>query len=431
MTALLKYDAACRAISEAKTVDEVSEWIDKAAAVREYGRRIKNRQLEIDAIEIRVKAKRRRGELLLEYKAAGRIRDGKPSLANDGLPQITLEELEVTPNESSEEQKIALIEGSSFDRLVARCRAYAEAHPQKHSFDVLRPPPEGGPINGSRNIMGSRQEPDDSLDYFPTPPWATRALMEHVLPALGVRKFKSAWEPACGEGHIAEVLCEYFSEVLASDIFDYGFGEQHEKWEQIDFLTYSKEGHPVADWLITNPPFDDKAVQFVLRALDLSKVGVAMFFRLQWIPTKGRYEKLFRDFPPTLVSFFTERVPLVKGRWDPTATTATDYIWLVWKHGEKPRAPLWIPPGQRKALTRPDDAERFTTQPVTKKDHIICDEPFDAQTGEIAAEPSPIAVITPETERSQVSPEPNPDLDIPNFLKIGDPNNFRNGERNT
>lgn len=401
----LKYDAACRAISEAKTVDEVSEWIDKAAAVREYGRRIKNRQLEIDAIEIRVKAKRRRGELLLEYKAAGRLREGKPKLssADDSLPQVSLEDLEVTPNESSEEQKIAQIEGSSFDRLVARCRAYAEAHPQKHSFDVLRPPPEGGPINGSRNIMGSRQEPDDSLDYFPTPPWATRALIEHVLQHLGCAPLYSAWEPACGEGHIAEVLCEYFPDVLASDIFDYGFGEQHEKWEQIDFLNYPEGGHPVADWIITNPPFDEKAVQFVLKAFDLAKVGVAMFFRLQWIPSKGRYEKLFRDFPPTLVAFFTERVPLVKGRWDPLATTATDYIWLVWKHGEEPRAPLWIPPGQRKALTKPDDAERFTTQPVTKKDHIICDEPFDAQTGEIAAEPSPIAVIASDSELPPVN----------------------------
>jgi hypothetical protein len=35
-TALLKYDAACRAVAEAKTLDEVRDWEDKAAAVREY-----------------------------------------------------------------------------------------------------------------------------------------------------------------------------------------------------------------------------------------------------------------------------------------------------------------------------------------------------------------------------------------------------------
>ena len=29
MTALLRYDAACRAIAEANTVDEVTDWIDR------------------------------------------------------------------------------------------------------------------------------------------------------------------------------------------------------------------------------------------------------------------------------------------------------------------------------------------------------------------------------------------------------------------
>ena len=37
---------------------------------------------------------------------------------------------------------------------------------------------------------------DDSLDFFPTPPWATRALMEIVLPRLGPWMPKNLWEPA-------------------------------------------------------------------------------------------------------------------------------------------------------------------------------------------------------------------------------------------
>ena len=73
MTALLKYDAACRAVAEAKTFDEVREWEDKAAAVREYSRRARNREMELDALEIRERARRRRGELLpAEMKARGR-----------------------------------------------------------------------------------------------------------------------------------------------------------------------------------------------------------------------------------------------------------------------------------------------------------------------------------------------------------------------
>jgi hypothetical protein len=37
--------------------------------------------------------------------------------------------------------------------------------------------------NTSHAVMAQRAEAKDSLDNFPTPPWATRALIEHVLDA--------------------------------------------------------------------------------------------------------------------------------------------------------------------------------------------------------------------------------------------------------
>lgn len=238
---------------------------------------------------------------------------------------------------------------------------------------------------GARAIMGSRQEPDDSLDYFPTPPWAVRALIEKVLrPHLAGEPLRSAWEPACGEGHIAEVLREYFPTVVASDIHGYGYGDLIEN----DFL--APKGGDIcsgADWIITNPPFGDKTEQFVLRAIERANVGVAMFVRLQWLESIGRYEAIFRDSPPTLMAFFAERVNLCKGRWEPDGTTATAYIWLCWIRGAQPRAPQWIPPGQRDALKRDDDATRFTAHPVIMKDHPFTAEgaplPHDLSTGEI------------------------------------------------
>lgn len=241
--------------------------------------------------------------------------------------------------------------------------------------DVSAKRGDGALPNGARAIMGSRVEPDDSLDYFPTPPWATRALIEKVLPQAGrfgdIYK-QSAWEPACGEGHIAEVLDEYFANVKATDIFDYGYGST----EPFNFITDSQDEHAIGirDWIITNPPFGDKTEEFVLKSIASARIGVAMFVRLQWLESGGRYEAIFKDFPPTIIAFFAERVPLVKGRWDPEASTATAYIWLVWIKGAAPRAPYWIPPGQRQALTRADDVERFTTQPVTKKPKLIEDD---------------------------------------------------------
>ena len=215
-------------------------------------------------------------------------------------------------------------------------------------------------LAAARSIMASRQEPADSLDFFATPPWATRALMERVFPHLGIAPSGMIWEPAAGEGHMSGVLAEY-GQVRATDIHNYG-----PRLDAVDDFLDQSIAVPDADWIVTNPPFGDKAVPFVLRALELAKTGVAMFVRLQWLEGIERYESIFRDHPPTLVCPFVERVNLCKGRWDPDGTTATAYCWLMWV---KDRAPtptqmFWVPPGCRDALTKPDDRARYAARPA-------------------------------------------------------------------
>src|SRR5258707_1348860 len=96
-----------------------------------------------------------------------------------------------------------------------------------------------------------------------------------------------------------------------------------------------------------------------------------MFFRSQWaVEGKERYELIFRDRPPTLCAFFVERVNLRRGHYDHKGSTATAYCWLVWIHGDAPRAPFWIPPGCRKELTRSEDAERFAPAILEESDSI-------------------------------------------------------------
>src|SRR5262249_9059766 len=58
--------------------------------------------------------------------------------------------------------------------------------------------------------MAQRVEPKDSADDFPTPPWATRALVEHVLRKPGELATMRCLEPACGARHMAKVLKKYF-----------------------------------------------------------------------------------------------------------------------------------------------------------------------------------------------------------------------------
>jgi hypothetical protein len=126
---------------------------------------------------------------------------------------------------------------------------------------------------GSTAVMARRREPPGALDYFPTPPWATRALFRHVLPAIGTDAISNVWEPACGEGHMAAVIAEFVgSSVTASDIFNYSYGIT-----PVDFLNDPHLLCPA--WIITNPPFST-ACEFTLRALDLATEGVAKVKRV-------------------------------------------------------------------------------------------------------------------------------------------------------
>ena len=123
--------------------------------------------------------------------------------------------------------------------------------------------------NTSHAVMAQRIEAKDSPDDFPTPPWATRALIEHVLENKRGFQTKSCLEPACGAGHMARVLNEYFGTVVSSDAYDYGFGPVR------DFLKYPFEINSV-DWVITNPPFRLSRGSCT-RGLQTAREGMAIF----------------------------------------------------------------------------------------------------------------------------------------------------------
>lgn len=324
----------------------------------------------------------------------------RAELADKGhVSERSIASAAVVRDHGVDELKSAVKQG---ELAISKAEQIARLPEEQQREEVQRALP-----NGARAIMSSRQEPDDSLDYFPTPPWATRALIEHVLSAVGVRKLGDAWEPACGEGHIAEVLRESFKDVLATDIYDYGYGR-----EVFDFINGDSVDYQRRDWIITNPPFDDKAMQFVLRALDLANCGVAMFFRWQWLESVGRYNGLFKPFPPVVVAPFVERVNLCKGRWEPDGSTATAYCWIVWMPhaiGHGPTRLLWIPPDCRTRCARPDDVERFTARPVIKRGPA----PIVSPCSNLALAPS----TDPGSHAGLLKSESEPE-DIPAFLKV-------------
>jgi hypothetical protein len=61
--ALPAYDKACRALGAAKSFADVKDVLNEAEAIRAYARMAKNKTLEIDATELRIRAERKFGEM--------------------------------------------------------------------------------------------------------------------------------------------------------------------------------------------------------------------------------------------------------------------------------------------------------------------------------------------------------------------------------
>ena len=195
------------------------------------------------------------------------------------------------------------------------------------------------------------------LDFYPTPPWAARAGLE-VVRALDPDA-DDVWEPACGQGHIADPLRQLGCLVQATDIHPFGFGGVH------DFLGPAPAALSWAnapEWVITNPPFRHGA-QFVQRGLEVASAGVAILARLAFMEAASRFELLFGGpTPVSVVAPFIERVPMQLGAYVPGGDTATAYAWFVWQKrsfGEAPKLRP-IPPGTRRRLTDAEDARRWT-----------------------------------------------------------------------
>lgn len=248
--------------------------------------------------------------------------------------------------------------------------------------------------NKSSAVMNQRAAAPDGLDDFPTPPWVTRALIDVVFRKLGLyvggNSLRGArvWEPAAGRGLMSETLREYECDVFTSDVHRYEdapraidrcgsfVGEGPDVLKPPNFR-HSSRGAGI-DFVITNPPFR-LALEFALRALREADV-VALLCRSNWAETEERYVGLFSKHPPLAIAQFAERAAILdgggylvddgnggkvrklaeRGGYQPAASTATAYSWFVWMNGASTETRfIFIPPGQKKRLSKPSDIERF------------------------------------------------------------------------
>lgn len=170
-------------------------------------------------------------------------------------------------------------------------------------------------INGGNSSTGRK-----ASDFYPTPPEATIALLKF----LSLPTQTHIWEPACGEGHMVDVMEAMGYTVTGTDIRT-GY----------DFLS---EPPIPCDWIITNPPFR-LAADFIRRCAEYGK-PFALLLKSQFWNAAKRY-KLFLEITPTRI------LPLT---WRPDFTgkgqAMMDMAWCVWDlapRGTTYFMPLWRP----------------------------------------------------------------------------------------
>lgn len=126
MTALIRYDAMCKAIADARKIDEVKDIIDKATAFEVYSKQAKNFDNERWAAEIRVRAERKAGELLKAMpktqgaRGLGSNQYKKKVGSNDPTPPKTLEQLGISKDQSSRFQQLADVPNDEFEGEVTK-----------------------------------------------------------------------------------------------------------------------------------------------------------------------------------------------------------------------------------------------------------------------------------------------------------------------
>ena len=147
-----------------------------------------------------------------------------------------------------------------------------------------------------------------AMDFYPTPPEVTEALLNFLLLPCS----QKIWEPACGENDMVNAIRNRGYDVIGTDI---NMG--------VDFLT--AELPDGVDWIITNPPFSH-AENFIRRCIEHKK-PFALLLKSQYWHAKNRLE-LFRESPPAYILPLTWRANFQFKQCK--SSPIMDVMWCVW-----------------------------------------------------------------------------------------------------
>jgi hypothetical protein len=180
-------------------------------------------------------------------------------------------------------------------------------------------------LSGGQLAGGNSTTEKAENDFYATDPKTTREFLNKTYSIF--ENVKLIHEPCCGQGHLSEVLKDYFDcTIISTDLVDRGYS-----FSGIDFLT-DDISHK-ADLIITNPPFS-LVNDFIRVGLKKTNRYLVYLCKIQLLETVGRKE-LLENSPLKYVYVHSKRQATWKNgepldpNGKPWATTMC-LAWFVW-----------------------------------------------------------------------------------------------------
>jgi N6-adenosine-specific RNA methylase IME4 len=140
---LVRYDAARQALAEAVRIDDVKQIRDLAMAAQVYARQAQDFEMINNATELRERAERRAGQILIEMRERGERHARGGTGANQheqkspgATSAPTLADLGMTKTQAARWQAKAKLEDDEFDKHVDRVKRKAVEAAEKPTIEI-------------------------------------------------------------------------------------------------------------------------------------------------------------------------------------------------------------------------------------------------------------------------------------------------------
>lgn len=205
-------------------------------------------------------------------------------------------------------------------------------------FDEPQLAPDAPRGLGAAMVGGNPKVKRQPLDYYPTPPEVTRALLREERNCIAsFARDNRVWEPCGRGGAIMRVLAEYEFTPVGTDLV----ADPDNDVAALDLLQAKRAKSRV---VVTNPPFAPAAAMILhlLEALDVDYLALLLKATFWHADERAA---LFRKHRPARIRALTWR-PDFLGGGNPTMECA----WFIWQRG-------WACGTQYSVLPREDDLQ--------------------------------------------------------------------------